>query len=296
MAYQGDKLNVRMFQDGILHLAQQKGSRLQDKVSRKPVNGEITYFDRMDQMVATKRGARNSDVTPQDAPFDRRAVKRNMYSLQTYIDRRDDINQAMDIRGPLVQQFGFALGRKMDEVILEAAVGNALSVDASLSESNVALGSSQVVDEDFDSNANSLLIVRKLREARRILDDASGMIDEKIYCITTADDSDSLLSETSVTSADYNSVRALVNGEVNTFMGFEFVKLHKDIVPDSSEGFKQLVCFMPSALGLAVAEDFSVSVDRIPEKHNDTLVQADMNIGAVRIEEEKVVVIESYRA
>ena len=111
------------------------------------------------------------------------------------------------------------------------------------------------------SSTNVNLSVSILREAKRKLD--AQDVDPSIprYIAVGPSQIESLLSETAVTSADFNTVKALVQGEVDTFMGFKFIMTNRLSI-DSNDIRS---CF-------AWAED-------------------GMSIGAVRMEENKVVKI-----
>ena len=93
----------------------------------------------------------------------------------------------------------------------------------------------------------------------------------------------------SAASADYNSVRALVSGEIDTFMGFKFIRTEQINVDSSSD--QLVMCFHRAGIGLAVFDDVKARISERPDKRYSTQVYYEMTIGAARLEEERVVEI-----
>jgi hypothetical protein len=101
---------------------------------------------------------------------------------------------------------------------------------------------------------------------------------------------DSLLAETSVTSADFNTVKALVQGEVNTFLGFRFVSLgdrdEGGLAIDGSSD-RIVYAFHKDAVGLGIGMNQQSRVDYIPEK-TSFLVASMFSAGAVSIDSDGI--------
>ena len=106
----------------------------------------------------------------------------------------------------------------------------------------------------------------------------------------TASQIQSLLRTTEVTSSDYNTVRALVNGEINSFMGFNFVRTER--LPVSSDGVRDCLIYPKSAITLAMGTDINVDVGTRRDKRNNTQIYVCASFGAVRMWEEKVLIVQ----
>lgn len=284
-----DRSFVQQFSDNLIHLAQQRGSRLADTVMRKDIVGKYSHFDRLGKQAARLKPGRHSDTPIMDAPHSRRRVEINDYEWGELVDSEDELRMLIDPKSPYAISGGWALGRKLDEIIVDAAVGNAKSIDEDDASSNVAFDSGMIVDEDFNT-ADSNLIVEKLIEARRLLMAKEIDMEEELFCVVNASALASLLNETEVQSFDYNTVKALVNGEVDTFLGFKFIRT--ELLPDSAGGTKDVLCYAKSAIGLAMARDIQVRMAERVDKAFATQIYATMTAGATRIEEEKIVRIE----
>ena len=174
------------------------------------------------------------------------------------------------------------MGRAMDDAIIAAATGNAF---AGVSGGTpVALPAGQKVGV-----GSSGLSLEKLIDAKEILDAADVDPDEERYLICTAKQMSDLLALEKITSADYATVKALVQGAIDTFMGFKFVRSQRLGVDGS--GDRQVLAFTKSAIGLAVGKDMSTKISERADKNYATQVFLSMTIGATRVEDEKVVEI-----
>jgi hypothetical protein len=121
---------------------------------------------------------------------------------------------------------------------------------------------------------------------------------ERLLCILTPADADAMLGETSAISIDYNNTKPLVAGTVTSFMGFDFVVSHR-LEQDThltAEGFARNIVLVPSAMKVAMNRRAEVRIGEDPSERFDKIIYAAVDFGSVRMQEEKVVVIESYRA
>jgi hypothetical protein len=153
-----------------------------------------------------------------------------------------------------------------------------------------AASSPETVSNDIggtDSNLN----VAKLREAKKLLD-KNNVPGEGRCMLVHANNLQSLLGETEVTSADFNTVRALVSGEIDTFLGFKFITFG-----DRDEGGLPLAtndrtcyAFHRDAVGLGMGMNQTSRVDYIPEK-TSFLVASMFSAGAVAIDDEGIVTV-----
>lgn len=296
MSIQVNNAFVQQFSDNIILLSQQKGSKLLDLVMQKPITGKYAHFDRIGAVEARQKTSRHADVVYTDTPHSRRRVGIEDFYAVDLVDKEDDIRMLVDPRNIYAQNIAFALGRKIDDLILAAATGNSTAVDSDDASSTVALPSSQVVGED-EGTANSNLNLEKLIAAKKILDN-NDVDDEERIIVVNPSAVAALLAIEKVTSSDYAAIKALVAGEINTYMGFRFVKSTR--LRGTADGTDtdpmQVVAFLRSGIGFALGQNVQVRMDELPAKHYSTQVYASMTGGAVRIEEEKVVKIECVQS
>lgn len=290
---------VRQFKDNIYDLARLEGSALLPHLNVEKTNSKIHYFERLGGAEASEIFERHGATpAPVNIAHSRRGAILRSFDVAELLDRQDEVRMLINPQSKYAQALADGLGVKADDVILSALYGNANSYDAAEASSNVALTAGNIIDEDFGTS-NADLTVAKLREARRIL--LVNKVNLKRETPIIFHDGTalmSLLAATEVTSADFNTVKALVNGELNTFMGFKFVHCERlaDAQHKTSEGFVRALVVCPRAVGVVTGNDINVRITEESTKRFATQVYASMDIGAVRIEEAPVISIECYRA
>ena len=291
MSTEVNKAFVQQFKDNLIHLAQQKGSKLASTVKKEMVTGKSAHFERLGATAAVQRTSRHGDTPLIDTPHSRRRVTLLDYEWADLIDHQDKVRMLIDPQSDYALAGARALGRKLDDIIIGALEGNASSIDSSDSASSVALV--HTIDEDFNT-ANSDIIMEKVVEAKRIL--MSNEVDtdmEELYFVLDSTALHNLLKETEVSSADYNTVKSLVAGSPGTFMGFNFIQSER--LTTTSESFKRCLAYAKSGAVLAMGQDITARISERDDKSYATQVYASMTAGATRLEEEKVIAVEAYR-
>lgn len=273
---------VEQYKSNVFHLAQQKGSRLRDAVRSETVTGKAHFFERIGTAAAEKRTSRHSDTPRMDTPHSRRKVTMDDYDWADLIDNEDKVRMLISPQSEYAMAGAWAMGRAMDDSIISAATGTAYGgVSGGTS---VSLPSGQKV-----VHGSAGLTLAKLLSAKEVLDANDIDPDEPRYCIVTAGQLTDLLGVTQVTSADFSSVKALVQGEIDTFLGFNFIRTQR--LGTDGDGNRQVLAFTQSGIGLAVGQDVNTRISERSDKNYATQVFLSMTIGATRIEDEKVVEI-----
>ena len=281
---------IQQYRANVEHLVQQKGSRLRPLVRTETQNAEFDFYDRIGATSAQEVTGRHQDTPLINVPHDRRRVSLRDFDWADLIDRPDRIRMLIDPTSPYSQNAAYALGRKMDEVILDAAFGSVYTGKTGSSTVSFPAGQQVAVDYvETGSAANSGLTIGKLRRAKQILDQNEVDPTERRYIAMTAKQMTDLLRTTEVTSADFNTVRALVQGEINSFMGVEFVRT--ELVRTNASSHRRCLAWCQSGLLLAVGQDIVTDIGPRRDKRNSTQVYVSASFGATRMEEEKVVEI-----
>ncbi len=287
---------VNQFHANIDLLLQQKGSKLENAVRIETQNGELQFFDRIGQRAAKEVTTRNSDTEYADTVHDRRAVFLRNFDDADLIDRKDKLEMLADPTGPYSVNLAMALNRAKDDVLIENFFGDALS--GKQGTTPVSFPAGQLVAFDYVESgaaAASGLTIAKLRRARTILANAENTFgDEEAFIALTPDALQDLLRTTEVTSSDFNAVRALVNGQLDTFMGFKFIEITRLVKTKAVTGgtATRVACWVKSGMLLTKAQDTTIMVDRLPTKRYSVQVYGSIDIGSTRMEEGKVVEIE----
>lgn len=246
---------------------------------RRGVEGSTVKFPKVGKGVATVR-VPQSDVTPLNVAFSQVTATLQDWNAAEYADIFNQAKVNFDERQELVQVVANAIGRRQDQIILDALAGSSTS---------------NVVDED-EGGSNTGLNVAKLRAAKKLLDKNNVPMDGR-HIVIHANSLASILGETSVTSADFNTVRALVSGELNTFLGFTF-----HTIGDRAEGGlpiasseRKLWAFHRDAVGYAEGIAPRTEINYIPEK-TSFLVNAVFSAGAIAIDAEGIVEVQTTDA
>ena len=288
MSSQIDTALVQNYRSNIEVQFQQKGSRLRNTVRVETQKAEFDFYDRIGPVEASKVTTRHGDTPLNETPHDRRRIALEDYDWADLIDKKDKLRMLADPTSAYTQNAVFALGRAVDRTIIAAATATAYT--GKTGSTTVAFPAASEVAVDYvesGSAANSNLTIGKLRRIHYLLLSKEAIEDgETINAIVSASQIQSLLRTTEVTSADYNTVRALVNGTVDTFMGFKFTRTELLTV---SSSIRECLFYPTSGITLAVSDELQVEVDRLPGKRYSVQVYVAGGFGASRMWEEKVI-------
>ena len=273
---------VEQYKSNVFHLAQQKGSKLRDAVRTESIVGKSHFFERIGSTAAVKRTSRHADTPRVDTPHSRRKVTMDDYDWADLIDDSDKVRLLISPQSEYAKAGAYAMGRTMDDVIIAAATGNAFGGVSG--GSTIALPAGQKI-----AHGSTGLTIAKLITAKEKLDAANVDPDEARVLVCSAKQISDLLGTTQITSADFNSVKALVQGDIDTFMGFKFIRSER--LGTDSNGNRQVLAFTNSSIGLALGKDIQTKISERADKNYSTQVYLCMTIGATRVEDEKVVEI-----
>lgn len=286
MSFQVPTAFVNQYKSNVELLLQQKGSKLRPYVRNETQSAEFDFYDRISATAAQKVTTRHGDTPLNSTPHDRRRVGIEDYDWADLIDKPDKIRMLIDPTSPYALNAMYAMGRSMDDAIIEAAFGTAYSGKSG--GTSVTFPAGDIVAVNYVESgvaANSNLTIGKLRRVKQLMMEAEVDEMEPLIAVVSPSQITSLLRTTEVTSEDYNTVKALVNGSVDTFMGFKFIWHNR--LPVSSN-IREAMFFAQSGLLLATGQDIIVDIGPRRDKRNAMQVYVTMTIGATRMEEGKV--------
>ncbi len=193
---------VQQFSNNVSMLSQQMGSLLRGSVDEESVTGEKAFFDQIGSSAAVKRTSRHGDTPMVETPHSRRMVTMDSYEWADLIDDSDKVRLLADPTSSYAKAAAAAMGRAMDDTIIAAATGSALTGKAGAT--STAMDSSHII-----AHGSADLTIAKLITAKKTLDLAS--VDPSIprYIAVGPDQVEALLNTTSVTSSDFNTVNTL---------------------------------------------------------------------------------------
>ena len=185
----------------------------------------------------------------------------------------------------------------MDKVMLDAFLGVNYTGDNGTTP--VAFSENQVVASDYVDSGSATagnLTVAKLRKALAMLHKAEAWNEERraygdeLVLACTSSQIDSLLKEPQVSSYDYNTVRALAEGKVDTFLGFRIIRT--ELLPIDEMGVRSCLAWVKSKAQFGIWDDFKVKISVRDDLDEALQIRAKFACGATRLQEEAFVKID----
>lgn len=249
---------------------------------RTGVVGDAYKFTRMGKGLANQK-ATQADVTPMDITHARQTANLENWNAPEYTDIFDQAEVNFDEKAELAKTIAMAIGRREDQLIIDAM--NAVTF-AATNDGNPDTG--RLIDVSASSNFS----LDTMRQASAHLNDIEADTMDR-HIALRANALEQLLKDTEVTSSDYNTVKALVNGELDTYMGFKI-----KVIGSRQEGglpgvVNDRVAFAwhKSAIGLAIGIDMKTTIDWVAQK-TSWLANGMFKAGAVAREPQGIVKIQ----
>jgi hypothetical protein len=202
------------------------------------------------------------------------------------LDRGDDLRTISDPRSAYTIAAAQSLGRQIDDVILAQAVGT--SYYGETGSSSITLGTDAISSISHIAGTPATLTFARVRLAKRILDLENVEMEDRFFIVNPYG-LEQLLGTTEVGSYDYNSVKALVRGEIETWMGFQWVTSTR--LPVSGT-VTTCIAFQRYGVCVAMGSQPMVRTDERQDLSYSWQIYYELNIGAVRLEESRVVKVD----
>lgn len=259
--------------DNEVKQAYQASRALAGLVREKSIDGDTVKFNKLGKGVASVRTPQ-SDVVPMSLAYSLVTATMTDYIAAEYSDIFNQSHVGFSDRQELVQAVGNAIGRRMDQVVIDA-------LDAS-----TAVAVANTVQNDGSSGSATDLNVGKLRAAKEALDTNNVPPADRVLLIHAANLS-ALIGNTEVQSSEFNEVRALVDGSLSQFLGMRIVVIgDRDEGGLTKDGSNDRSCyaFHKNALGMGISMNQKSEVNYVPEK-TSFLVSSMFGAGAVAIDD-----------
>lgn len=292
MSFEVTTAFVKQYHSVVEMLVQQKGSRLRSCVRNEGQNSEEQFWDQIGPTEVQEITNRHGDSPLVSTHHDRRAVSLRFFDWGDLIDNIDKVQMLIDPANPYTQNAVAAMGRKMDDIILSAMFADART--GKTGSTLVPFPAAQQIAAAFGGAASGLTIT-KLIEARRLMlaanvdGDVSQDLGEEAYIGVTAKQIANLLATTQVTNSDYNTIKALVAGQVNSYMGFSFKHTERVLLDGSNN--RRVPAWVASGLLFAVNPNISATVVQRWDKRGSWYPYVKAGFGGVRMQEPKIVEI-----
>ena len=279
---------AQKFRADYMLLSQQKTSRFRPFVRDDPdsLSGKYGHFNRIGATEMVKNTTRHADTPLVEQDHSRRRVSMDDWDWADLIDRQDIMRVMGNPQNSYVRNAVMAAMRNEDKIILAAANGTAYSIDEDDAATGVALPSSQQI-----AASSTGLTLAKMIETLEILNAAEAADeDSNIVFAYSAKQVTDLLGITEFKSADFNSGKPPTTGlrVGGNFLGFTLVR--SELLTKSGSDRKCLA-WTQDAIGIALGEELFVDIGPRRDKRMSEQVYVAQTMGAVRVEDAKVVEI-----
>jgi len=286
------------FTENWMHLVQQTNHRLGDCCIKTTVKGKQKTMNQIGKVEGRKITTRNGKTIPQDHPFAKRWLRTEAYDCVYHEDEWEEElpGEVASPRPDVVQSHTHPHYRSCDQTIIDALEGTAYVGENGTD--TVPRGSGQQVAVNYihgGTGSNSGLTLAKMIRTKSILGinesyGQSGNKDDLLCAVVSQVQLDDLLANVDqVRNADYAAVRALVDGEVDYFMGFKFVRSQLITLVTATDVRTGIFY---AKTGIAYASNGHKVRFSIRDDLNETLqIRTKWRHGATRLEEEKVVLV-----
>ena len=273
---------VKQYEATITLLAQQMDSRMKPGcLVDNNWTGEEKYYDQYAEDSFTEIASRLADTPIQDTDHRRRKVAPSYFVSNTLEDPLEALQMLADPKSTYLQAKMASANRKIDSIIITAMNGTAYSGKAG-GTSNTLGSSNKVLVQGAG------LTLDKLLEGLELLNGEEIPMNDR-YCSHSAKQLTNLLKTTEITSSDYDSVKALVHGEVKTFLGLNFV--HTEQLSTDTSDDRLCNMWQKNGMQLAMMKNPESNITVRPDKNYAWQVYMKLVLGCVRLAEEYVVQI-----
>lgn len=267
---------IQQFDDMVKHAYTQQGNMLRKTVRVKTgVVGSEYKFPTMGKGIATAR-IPQTDVVPMNISHARKSATLTDWNAPEYTDIFDQATNNVQEQRELGYVISGAIGRREDQLVLDAldAASTSLTVGVNVGGTGTNLNTAKC----------------RLAKARL---DRKGVPMQDRYAVVHANGMYGLLGDSDANTFDKNAIKALVDGEIQRWLGFNFITMD-----DRDEGGLPLSTNtrtnyfyhggVRGALGLAIGVDQRTEVNYIAEK-TSWLANGLFKAGAVAIDPEGIV-------
>lgn len=274
---------VQAFGTTFNHVAQQMVSRLRGLVRVETgIVGESKSVNRLGKRNMQRRTQRHGDTPINDQPHSTRYIDLFDYEDGDMIDSQDKLRLLIDPTSDYLKSMVAAANRAQDLEIITAFGGGSRSKTGGV----IALPSTQKIAVGGTGLTKAKIILAKKMFRQNEADEENG---EELGFTYHATGMSDVLSDTTLTSADFLAVQMLQEGNLKgKWMGFNWVPT--ELLPKVSTT-RFAYAFAKSGTSFGIGQDIVTKVGEDPGKGFNARVYIKESIGAVRVEEEKVVEI-----
>lgn len=292
MSFQITEAFVNQYAANFYELGQQIQSRFQPCVTMMPgIVGQSKAVERVGRAEAYDITTRHADTKYVEVPHSRRWIDLADKGWAELVDELDEIRLLADPKSKYPKLAVQALNRAKDDIIYAAIRGTARTGTGT----QVLPAGQKIAEGGTGLTLAKLLATKEILDAAEVAqagedgEQMTGQMTNHVRFIACSSKQlTNLYGTTEIKSVDYNSVKALSQGAIDTFLGFKFIRSER-LAKSGTTRFA--VAWAKPCVALGMGKDVVTSIDRMPSKNQAVQVYARMSLGSVRIEDEGVVEI-----
>jgi hypothetical protein len=294
MAFFNEAWFIHAVNDTVVQLAQQKTSKVRGAIrTREGVTGKTDPWQRIGD-VAMQPIARDSDTEYINPPQSKRRAVLVDRAAAVLIDELDQVRMLTNPQSEFSQILAFARERELDNITLAKSatdlggiLGTATNVDeagettsqGSMLTTGGPLGVGQTI-----VNGGTGMTLSKLLDMKQIFDENNVEQSDR-YMFYSPRAMRKLLTDTQVTSADYNTVKALAQGGFPADAQWLDMYWRMSTKLPKSGNIRSCIMLQKMGIGLSVGLIKSIEVSVAPHKWNNMQVIVKLTAGAVRVDD-----------
>lgn len=248
--------------------------------------GDSFQIPIMQRVMAKLRTGSSTDVVPVNTGYSVATLSPLRYDAPDYVDMFDEKTINFDEENYLVKNAAYALGRRIDQIKIDALYASGTSNTVAVTTAGIG-----VTGDDAE-----ILNSTKLKAAAKYMN-ANGVPTADRFLAINAEGLYQLMADKEITSSDYNTLRVLNTGQMDSYMGFNVI-----VIPDNEEGGLPYTTVSSETIRHAFAwdrnsmatgyyfNDMYTSIDWIPHKSSH-LVNSSIMCGATAVDTRGIVEI-----
>lgn len=273
---------------------QQLTSLLLPAVTTTDIAGERKRMQQLGALTMRAVTGRSLVTVPDDSTIYDRWLLATPFELCTWIAEWDaEAMASIDSpTGPHMEAHVLAYNRTVDAVIRDALGGSSLTgTDGTTS---TALGSGQTIDKSYGT-ANSGMTFAKVAQAKYLHDVAKVPSADRYAICGAQEQQDLILNVEQLVNSRYTNVQPITDGTLagKTWMGYKWITEYQDLNVASSI---RSTFFVGKSMVAFGQNEKRASVDLLPARSHTTQIRTRARMGATRLQEEGVVLVQCYHA
>ena len=238
---------VQEFDAMVKHAYQGMGILKPSVTVRNNVVGDQYKFRRMTKGLANQKSTADL-VTPMDVDHEFKTAILQNWNAPEYTDIFDAAEVNFDEKQELATTIAGALGRRGDQLIIDA------------------MDASTPLTTDVAEGGTNLTIAKLIAAQVELRD--QGVNSSALHGAIEANGLGGLLNDEKASSSDYQNVKALVQGDINTLCGFNIHVIETRTEGGLTEAANIVDAwfYAQDAVGLAIGIDMKTDIDWIAER------------------------------